>query len=140
MSDFKFLLAPLFGWFLAQTIKFVSQLRKDGVTWSDVVQSGGMPSSHAAFMVSLSTIIGINFGISHVYFAVVIALTAIIIYDSVGVRRTVGEHTEAVNELAVKADHNLKTKIHHAKGHTIIEAFVGIIVGIFSGLLLELLL
>lgn len=133
MSDYIYIIAPICGWLVAQSIKFVLSLRKDGITLNDLVQSGGMPSSHAAFMVALLTVVGIQNGIQSAIFGVTLAVTAIIIYDAMGVRRTTGEQTVAIKELADNQKYKLKTNVHNAKGHTPAQVAVGILVGAAVG-------
>ena len=133
MSDYIYIIAPICGWLVAQGIKFTLSLRKDGITWNDFVQSGGMPSSHAAFMVALLTVVGAENGIQSAIFGVTLAVTAIIIYDAMGVRRTTGEQTVAIKELANNQKLKLKINIHNAKGHTPLQIMVGIIVGTLVG-------
>jgi uncharacterized protein len=134
MSDYIYLIAPVAGWLVAQGIKFGLTLRKDGIKWGDAVQSGGMPSSHTAFMVALATVIGEKQGYISVSFAIVAAIAGIIIYDAMGVRRTTGQQTEAINELAKQAKYTLKTEVTVSRGHTPAEVTVGAIVGIIVGL------
>lgn len=139
MRNYIYIIAPIAGWAVAQFIKFLLSLRKDGTDWQDLFQSGGMPSSHSAFMVSMAFVIGYEQGFSSPLFAVAAALTAIIVYDSVGVRRTVGEHTLAIKEISSGRE-TIETIIHDAKGHNVPEVFAGVAVGIFVGIILELLL
>jgi acid phosphatase family membrane protein YuiD len=134
MGQYIYLIAPISGWVVAQSIKFVLTLRKDGVKIQDAVQSGGMPSSHTAFMVALTTAVGLNYGIAAVQFGIVFSLTGIIIYDALGVRRTTGQQTVAIKKLAK----DTKTKINtldNAKGHTLPEVLVGGLVGVAVGIL-----
>jgi acid phosphatase family membrane protein YuiD len=133
MSDYIYIIAPICGWLVAQGIKFFLSLRKDGISWNDFVQSGGMPSSHTAFMVALLTVIGVNNGIQSAIFGVTAAVTAIIIYDAMGVRRTTGEQTVAIKELSDNQKYKLKIKINNSKGHTPAQIVVGIIVGALVG-------
>lgn len=118
---------------MAQGLKYALSLRKDGFLWSDFVQSGGMPSSHSALMVSLSTIIALENGFFSVSFGIAAALTGIIIYDAMGVRRTTGQQTEAIKELAKAQKVKLKTDITVSRGHTPIEAAAGSAVGVIVG-------
>jgi hypothetical protein len=140
MKDYIYLIAPASGWLVAQAIKFTLSLRKDGVNWQDLLQSGGFPSSHAAFMVSLATVVGVNQGIKSVIFAVVASLTAVIVYDSAGVRRTTGEQTDAILELEKVSGHSLKSKIHDSKGHSVTEVVAGVFVGLAVGFVVNFIL
>ena len=137
MNKYIYLIAPVMGWAIAQAIKFTISLRKDGIDWSDAFQSGGMPSSHSAFMVSICTVIALNQGMDSVYFGIVATVTAIILYDAFGVRKTTGDQTEAIEELAKYNGKKLKTRIMKSKGHTINEVFAGSFLGILVGLLVQ---
>lgn len=140
MADYIYLIAPFCGWVVAQSIKFVLSLRKDGVRLSDAVQSGGMPSSHAAFMVALTTVIGLGQGFSSPIFAVSFAVSAIVIYDATSVRLTTGQQTDAIYQLAKAQKITLKTAINNARGHKMTEVIVGSAVGVVVGLALYKLL
>jgi len=133
MKGYIYLIAPIVGWFLAQSLKFAFTLRKDGINWGDAIQSGGLPSSHAAFMVSITTVIGINYSIKSAIFGISAAITAIILYDAIGVRRATGEQTQAINELAKHDKKRLQTNIHNAKGHSFIEVMLGSLIGVLVG-------
>jgi hypothetical protein len=135
MGQYIYLIAPISGWVVAQSIKFALTLRKDGIKIQDAVQSGGMPSSHTAFMVALTTVIGLNYGLASVQFGIVFSVTGIIIYDALGVRRTTGQQTLAIRKLAKET----KTKVNildNAKGHTLPEVSVGALIGLSVGILL----
>jgi acid phosphatase family membrane protein YuiD len=86
-------------------------------------------------MVALATVVGINAGVASVAFGVAASLTGIVIYDAMGVRRTTGQQTVAIKELAKAGKHELKTEIALARGHTPAEVIVGSIVGFLVGLL-----
>lgn len=138
-SKYALLVAPFAGWIAAQLLKFIFTLRKDGVSLHDAIQSGGMPSSHSAFMTSLSIAIGLTEGIDSAIFAVSLALTAIIMYDATGVRRTTGEQTVALIAIAKKT--GAKIQLHHdARGHTPIEVAAGALVGLATGVLTVVIL
>lgn len=139
MAEYIYLIAPISGWVVAQSIKFALTLRKEGVKIQDAVQSGGMPSSHTAFMVALTTVIGLNLGISDVIFGVCFAVTGVIIYDALGVRRTTGQQTVAIKKLALSSKTKINT-LDNAKGHTLPEVAVGALVGVGVGIVLYNLL
>ncbi len=135
MREYIYLIAPLGGWVVAQSIKFVLTLRKDGITFGDAVQSGGMPSSHTALIVALTTVIGLEADITSVAFGIAATVSGIVVYDALGVRRTTGQQTEAIRTLAKASKTKLGT-IDNAKGHTVPEVVVGGLVGILVGVLL----
>ncbi len=140
LKSFQYIIAPLLGWLVAQSIKFVLTLRKDGVEWRDFTASGGMPSSHASFMMSLSTLIGYNYGIDSATFGLSLAVTMLAAYDAMDVRRATGQQTVAIQEIEKLSKLKLKTWIHKSKGHTPIEITAGLFVGTLVGTFLSYVL
>lgn len=140
MQKYQYLIAPLLGWVVAQSIKFVLSLRKDGVQWEDAVQSGGMPSSHTALTVALATVVGISEGFTSVVFAITATFAGIVIYDAMGVRQATGQQTAAIKELARVSKHTLRIKINDARGHTPVEVLAGGVVGVLVGWLVTVIL
>ena len=136
MNDLKILLVPTTGWFVAQGLKYVFRLRRNGFQIGDLYTSGGFPSSHTSSTVALATFIGATdcWG-SHI-FAVCAMFTAVVMYDAVGVRRIVGEHTKILTELAKKDGLTSRVRgIRTGHGHTPLEVLGGILVGAAIGLL-----
>jgi uncharacterized protein len=137
MDSTVYLVAPLLGWFSAQGIKFALSLHKNGITVSDAFQSGGMPSSHSAFMMAITTVIGLNVGFLSPLFALALATSMIIMYDARGVRLATGQQADAIKKLAKKND--IKVDIVDARGHIIAEVVAGAVLGILVGLLTDML-
>jgi uncharacterized protein len=133
MRQYELLLAPLVGWFLAQSTKFVISLRKDGLQWRDLVASGGFPSSHTAMIVPLMVLVGLRNGADDPLFAVLAVMSGLVMYDAIGVRRSSGEQAIAIKELATKTGKTLTTKMHGAKGHTPTEVAGGFVLGAIVG-------
>lgn len=134
MKGGLYLGSALAGWIVAQGLKFILSLRRDGFQLQDMVQSGGMPSSHTTFMVALTTTIGIGEGLDSAVFALAAAITAIICYDAAGVRRATGQQTAAIYELERKTKTKLDTKITNARGHTWQQIAWGIVTGLVIGM------
>lgn len=126
---YELLLAPLVSWFVAQGLKFAISLRKDGVQFRDLYASGGFPSSHTAFASSVMMLIGLRRGFGSTEFAIIAVVTAIVMYDAIGVRRSSGQNSAAIKELAAKSKIKLDTVINRAKGHLPQEVVAGFIVG-----------
>jgi uncharacterized protein len=61
-----------------------------------------MPSAHSAFVTSITTAIGIKYGITNDIFAMGIIFSTIVIYDAINVRFEAGLHAKALNELTGK--------------------------------------
>jgi uncharacterized protein len=136
-----YLLAPFLGWFLAHTIKVVMNMVKaDGkrMHLSTFFKSGGMPSAHSAVMVATLTVIGMREGIDSAIFGLAMVVTAIVIYDALNVRRSVGEQGEVLRQLSDKL--KVGKSFFNAKGHTVAEVTAGVLLGLVTGwLLLQIL-
>ncbi|MBI4980146.1 divergent PAP2 family protein [Candidatus Woesearchaeota archaeon] len=123
----KIILTLLLAGFGAQLIKLVGLwFRHKSLSWHDLVVTGGMPSSHSAFVVSLATIIYLEEGTSTA-FAISLVLAFIVVRDAFGVRRTVGEEGVVINEMIQKL--KLKDKTHFSMGHTPLQVTVGSVLG-----------
>lgn len=134
----KIILAILLAGFGVQLVKIIIYFfRHKTLSWHDLVVSGGMPSSHSAFVVSLATIIFLMEGTSTA-FAVSLVLAMIILRDALGVRRSVGEEGMIINQILKKI--KLKTKTHFAMGHTPVQVLVGSVLGFIIALLVYYLL
>lgn len=138
IERYELLLAPFVAWFVAQGLKFIVHSRKDGVQVADFWVSGGFPSSHTAFVVSVTALHGLNEGFDQPLFAMMAVVSALFMYDAIGVRRTSGENTRAIRELADKTGKKLVTRLHGAKGHTPLEVVGGFAVGVGVALMFYL--
>ena len=128
----KVLIAVLLAGFSAQLLKLILYwFKHKSLTWHDLFVTGGMPSSHSAFVVSLATIIYLEEGVTSV-FAVSLVLAVIILRDAYGVRRTVGNEGKDIQKLLKL--HHLKSRFHYALGHTPLEVAVGLALGFIFGL------
>lgn len=124
----KIILAVLLAGFGAQLVKLVLYWFKHRtLSWHDLVVTGGMPSSHSAFVVSLATIIYLEEGTSTA-FAVSLVLAFIVLRDAFGVRRSVGEEGLVINQILKKL--KIKTKAHFSLGHTPLQVVVGAVFGL----------
>lgn len=128
----------LLAMILAQTSKIFT-IRPFSV--SRFLGSGGMPSSHSAFVSSLSTMIGIRYGFSSDLFAITAVFSLITMYDATGVRRAVGKQARVLNHLIrdMSEPHDperIYGELKELVGHTPTEVFVGALFGIILALLL----
>lgn len=134
MSSIRLLAVPVVGWIVAQLLKYLFELHKDGFQLKDLYTSGGFPSSHASSTVSLATYIGFVEGWGTSIFALSALMAAVVMYDSLGVRRTVQEHTKILQELSQKEKVDFKIKnTRTGRGHTPKEVLGGLAVGLVVG-------
>lgn len=102
------------------------------------VATGGMPSSHAASVSALSTMIGLEEGFRSSIFGVTLFFSLIVMYDAAGLRRAAGRHAEVLNRLI---DEHFKNPEEGAQrlmellGHTPFEVLVGALLGVGSAVL-----
>lgn len=128
------------AWIVAQTIKValgVFTERRFNFRW--FVGTGGMPSSHAAGVSALATSIGVTYGFDSSLFAVALIFAIIVMFDAQGVRRSAGRQAEILNKMLDDIYWKRKMNEEELKeliGHTPIEVFAGMALGIFLSLLL----
>ena len=102
------------------------------------VETGGMPSSHAASVSALSTAIGMRAGFRSPLFAVTLFFSLIVMYDAAGLRRAAGRHAAVLNRLIDEHfAHPEKgaQKLMELLGHTPFEVLVGALLGSAGALL-----
>ena len=124
------------SWAIAQILKvLVILFQERRIAWSYFVTSGGMPSSHTATVCALATAIALIYGVSSVHFSIAAVLAVIVMYDSAGVRQSVGQHSAFLNriikELSFKTTKTEREKVFREFiGHTPFQVFVGAALGI----------
>lgn len=119
---------------LAQGLKYcllvLQRRRIDPIR--QLYQPGNMPSAHSASVVALLVLIGFRDGIDSGLFGLALLFAIIVTYDSVMVRRSVGEQGKAVHAL-IKRFGSGTPLPHAAKGHTPWELVVGAALGALVG-------
>ncbi|MGB4586570.1 MAG: divergent PAP2 family protein [Rectinemataceae bacterium] len=133
-------LSAFFSLLIAQFIKAVIALVKAQrsedlreAMFTFFWRTGGMPSSHSAVAISISTAIALTEGFTNL-FIVSLFLSLIVIRDSLGVRRSAGLQATTLNrlgnDLSVRfdIDYDAVKEVH---GHTWPEVFTGILMGFF---------
>ena len=129
------------SWCVAQLIKVLLTLWLDKrLDWRRCFGMGGMPSSHSAFVFSLMVRVAMEQGVGSVYFALAFALTAVVIYDAMGVRRETGRQGEVLNkilrEVLVEGQPITEKRLKELVGHTPLEVTAGVVVGTLLALIL----
>lgn len=132
-----YLKAILAGWIVAQGTKYVIVAFKNR-NFDHIRQlylSGNMPSAHSATTVALATVVGLINGIDSAIFAVAALFAAVVMYDAVMVRRSVGEQGLALQKIIRSSAKGKNAPIPRAaRGHTPLEVLVGAILGAVIGL------
>lgn len=133
---YTLILIPLVAWAISQILKFAIEGFRGRVDYKNLIVYGGMPSAHTALISSLMVAIGLYEGIDSPSFAIVLVIGLIVIYDAIGVRRTVGLQTVAIGQLTTLSGIKDAMQLGNAKGHSISEVFGGIVVGLTTALVL----
>jgi hypothetical protein len=132
------LFTALLGWLTAQVLKIVITWDKK-IDFKRIVASGGMPSSHAAFVMALAMGIGFTEGFNSGSFAISFVVAFVVMYDAAGVRRSAGQQAAILNKIVdafSKADYSsTNKKLKELLGHTPIEVFGGAILGIIIAII-----
>ncbi len=121
---------------LAQVLKFIIfTIKTRKINFKIFTTTGGMPSAHSAFVMGLSTSVGLIRGFDSVIFAVAFASALIVMYDAAGLRRAAGKTAASLNKIMEDFyEHNVEAigpKLKELLGHTPTEVLVGGLFGIF---------
>ncbi|NJK43463.1 MAG: divergent PAP2 family protein [Pleurocapsa sp. SU_196_0] len=121
---------------LAQVVKVMLILLSER-KWQPArfLETGGMPSSHTASVAALATFCGLEYGFDSPYFAISAVFGMIVMYDATGIRRASGMQAELLNDLVVELRQLLSQgfapkPLKELLGHTYLEVFVGLLLGI----------
>ena len=135
-----FLLAPLVAWAIAQASKVIlTSVRQRRLNLRVLAETGGMPSSHAAIVMGMTTAVGKHAGISSAPFAIALIFSFVVMYDAAGLRRAAGRQAAILNRLVEDLVHMRgmqEQKLRELLGHTPVEVLVGAVLGIAAGLIL----
>src|SRR5437868_9454825 len=94
------LVSAVVAWFLAQALKMIlfSVLERK-ISWRRLIDTGGLPSAHSAFVVGLAGGVGIHDGLQSTTFAMALVFALVVMYDALSLRREAGKHADILNEL-----------------------------------------
>ncbi len=136
----RFLLAPLIAWTIAQASKVIlTSVRQRRLNLRVLAETGGMPSSHAAIVMGLTTAIGKYSGVATAQFAIALIFSFVVMYDAAGLRRAAGRQAAVLNRLVedlVNMRGMQEQRLRELLGHTPVEVLIGAIIGVVVGLLI----
>ena len=129
---------------VAQIAKFfVHLIWKRKVDLRLFTTTGGMPSSHSAGVIGLSTTVGLICGFSSIEFAMAFGYALVVMYDAAGVRRAAGKQAACLNKIIMDIyKQELKEaggKLKELLGHTPMQVLVGAIFGVFYSYYMHIL-
>ena len=133
-----FWLAVVVG-FLVQGYKGLNTyLRTKRLNLRRFVETGGMPSSHAAGVAALTTSVALTEGVRSPLFGVSLYFSMIVMYDAAGLRRAAGRQAVILNRLIAQHWAHPEADAHRLMellGLTPLEVFVGALLGVASAFL-----
>jgi acid phosphatase family membrane protein YuiD len=116
-------LIPLIVMILSDITKVGIEYATTGDWRRGIFRSGGMPSSHSAFVTSLLMIVARKAGTDSASFAIAFVFACIVWYDAMSVRREVGLQAEMLNRL------QNWTHFSERVGHSFKQVIAGIAFG-----------
>ena len=136
----RFLLAAIVAWAIAQVAKvLISSFQLRRLNLRVLADPGGMPSSHSAILMGLTTAIGKYAGITSAAFAIALIFSFVVMYDAAGVRRAAGRQAAVLNRVVQDLVHMRgmqEAELRELLGHTPVEVLIGAVLGIAVGLIL----
>jgi len=136
-------LSAVFSLLTAQFLKaVVNILRSRSRSFREVLltffwKTGGMPSSHSALAVAITTAIAFREGLDTSIFILAFFFTLVVIRDALGVRRAAGLQAKALNQLGKELNSRSGIPYRPVKevhGHNPPEVVVGSVLGFFIAL------
>jgi hypothetical protein len=107
----------------------------------NIIDTGGMPSSHSAVVSALTTSVLILEGLSTITYACFF-LSGVVIRDAFGLRQDTGKQAKAINAIAKESKNKeiRKIKLNENVGHTFPQVMVGMAIGILTSIVVSLAL
>ena len=106
------LISAIIAMILAQIVKLpINYLINKKFEPMIIFSNGGMPSSHSAFVASLTTAIGLEYGLDSPYFAIAVVFALITMWDAAGIRYQASKHAQVLNILM----HDFLNLVEHVK-------------------------
>src|SRR2546425_7136045 len=95
-----YLTPALVAWAIAQVLKVgLTSIRQRRLNLRVLAETGGMPSSHAAIVMGLTSAVGRVDGVGSGTFAIALIFSFVVMYDAQGVRRAAGRQAAVLNRL-----------------------------------------
>ena len=128
------------AWAIAQAAKVIlTSMRQRRLNLRVLAETGGMPSSHAAIVMGMTTAVGKYAGVTSAAFAIALIFSFVVMYDAAGLRRAAGRQAAILNRLVEDLVHMRgmqEQRLRELLGHTPVEVLVGALLGIVVGLIL----
>lgn len=124
---------------IAQGLKIIrGVVRKEKFSFSWLIDTGGMPSSHSAVVISFAVCMGKELGYASPFFALGILFAMITMFDAQTWRRSIGMQAKILNEMMDDLHEKRRIEENRLKelvGHTPVEVLMGAMVGLIFTLI-----
>ena len=122
------------AWAVAQGLKvLIYYVRYHKINFRLFVGTGGMPSSHSAFVSCLATTIGFETAWNSPVFLLALGMAVVIMSDAAGVRRAAGQQAKILNQM-MDEFYSSRTfqqkRLKELLGHTPIQVLMGALIGV----------
>lgn len=135
----KYIYIPLLVWFFIQTYKVIYELiTTKKFNFKRIIGAGGMPSSHSAVVMTITTLIGKYEGVETSLFALSSIFAMVVMYDAAGVRRAAGKQAHLLNKIIETpglTNVQVQERLVEVLGHTPLQVIIGAIIGIVVGVI-----
>jgi acid phosphatase family membrane protein YuiD len=130
-----YIIQPLLAWVVAQILKLIVEgWRNKKIDPRRILGAGGMPSSHAALTVALTTALWKDLGIGEPVVAVAFIFTLIVLHDAAGVRQEAGKQAALLNIIIEELNKPITDqRLKELLGHTPLQVLAGALLGFFIG-------
>jgi len=93
-------IAAIAAWAVAQAIKLTLAARSGDLSPRTLFNLPGMPSTWSAMCGALCAVVAQRDGTGSLYFAMTLAFSCLVMYDSLGLRRSAGRQARLLNTIA----------------------------------------
>lgn len=137
------LVSAMLSWLVAQIIKiFTGLYQSKQMSLTNILfGTGGMPSSHSASVLGLTTASAIQFGFGSPYFAICTILSVVVMIDASGVRYETGKQAVLLNKITKEIFSGnpelMNSGLKELVGHTPFQVLMGALLGLGVGITLS---
>ncbi|MFA5135673.1 MAG: divergent PAP2 family protein [Patescibacteria group bacterium] len=139
----EIIIAAAVTFFIVQTIKLTTDRIKGNFTVKGILTSyGGMPSSHAALVTAVTSMVAYREGVDSAVFAVALVFSLIVITDALVLRLHINNQGRSIQQLINKLPDKERSafpKIRLGLQHTLPQVLVGIFIGFSIASIVQLL-
>jgi len=134
-TGIEVILSGMIAAFSAQFLKTIFYYAHNKkINFKIFAETGGMPSSHSAFVIAMSTAVALVNGYRSVEFAISLGYAFVVMYDAAGLRRSAGKMAAVLNKIvdevySEKYPRHTSERLMELLGHTPIEVIMGALLG-----------